>query len=117
MKKLPFIAAALLAVSATAYIAGSGSKTKKTESESEVSREGMEDDALERMEWETRRLADPATGKIPDHIRQMELAYAATLPNDLAFGKSMMSLTMTNRGPWNLGGRTRAFGVDVSNEN
>ena len=28
----------------------------------------------------------------------------------------MASLSMTNRGPWNVGGRTRAFGVDVSNE-
>jgi Secretion system C-terminal sorting domain len=75
-------------------------------------------DADGRYEWELSRLADPATGKIPNNIRMKELAYAATLPNDAdAWSRGERALDFTNRGPWNVGGRTRAFGVDVSDEN
>ena len=114
-----FLSVLVFSVSAIAFIASSGTafNNKKSEKGITASREGMENDALERMAWEVKRLADPATGRIPDNIRQLELAFAATLPNDLQIDRGMMSLTMTNRGPWNLGGRTRAFGVDVSNEN
>ena len=117
--KITFFIAGAIAVSSFAcfVIASDIYKNREAQNESRASREGMEDDALERLAWEVKRLADPATGKIPDNIRQLELAYAATLPNDLQVDRSMMSLVMTNRGPWNVGGRTRAFGVDVSNEN
>lgn len=117
--KIILLSGLALAISAVAYISINGNilKNKNSEEGITASREGMEDDAQERMRWEVKRLADPATGKIPDNIRQLELAFAATLPNDLQVNRSMMSLAMTNRGPWNVGGRTRAFGVDVSNEN
>jgi len=91
----------------------------KKETQHKPSQEGMEDDAQGRMNWELRRLADPATGKIPENIRQKELAFASTLPND-AQGNSYgdrAALNIVNRGPWNVGGRTRAFGIDISNEN
>lgn len=69
-----------------------------------------------RLAWEFERLKDPATGKIPANIREKELAYAATLPNDLmTSGKS--SAVWNPRGPWNVGGRTRALAIDVTNEN
>ncbi|MBN8704105.1 MAG: T9SS type A sorting domain-containing protein [Bacteroidetes bacterium] len=70
-----------------------------------------------RKAYELERLVDPATGKIPAGIRAKELAYAATLPNDLmaASFKSMSSASWINRGPYNVGGRTRAFAVDASN--
>lgn len=71
-----------------------------------------------RLDWEWMRLADPATGKIPSHIREKELAFAATLPNDGAFAaRGATPLNWAIRGPWNLGGRTRALGIDVNNEN
>lgn len=91
----------------------------KTHPEEESpSSEGMDDDAGERLAWELKRLCDPATGKIPDNIRQKELAYAATLPSDAHAKISTRSIpNWTNRGPWNVGGRTRAFGVDIANEN
>src|SRR4051812_19635789 len=113
--KYIFLLALAIASSAITYIASA--RYNGSFHEKEGSTEGMEQDALERMAWETSRLADPATGRIPDNIRQLELAFAATLPNDLQSGRGMASLTMTNRGPWNVGGRTRAFGVDISNEN
>ncbi|MBC7864203.1 MAG: hypothetical protein IAF38_14595, partial [Bacteroidia bacterium] len=80
---------------------------------------GMEDDAGARMKWELSRLAD-STGKIPDNIRALELAFAATLPNDglLANGKSAAAVpNFASRGPWNVGGKTSAFAIDVTNEN
>lgn len=74
----------------------------------------------DRYWWEYNRLADPATGKIPEGMRYKELAFAGTLPSDalLPFGKQIKSaVNYTARGPWNHGGRTRALAVDVDNDN
>lgn len=59
------------------------------------------------------RLRNPATGLIPQDIRKKELAFAATLPKNNA----QRSLQWQNRGPINLGGRTRALALDVTDEN
>ena len=73
--------------------------------------------------YELMLLKDPATGRIPDHIREKEMAYASTLPNDLGTTLSSSLYRTTSmvswqpRGPWNVGGKTRAFGVDINNEN
>ncbi len=77
------------------------------------------DDAASRYEWELMRLADPSTGKIPPHIRAGELAFAKNLPVLSTFAPSGARLTgnFIPRGPWNLGGRTRAIAIDISNEN
>jgi hypothetical protein len=78
---------------------------------------GMDDDASDRLKWEQRRLAAP-DGRIPDNIRAKELAFAATLPTDGSKSTQRSGFSgWTNRGPWNVGGRTRAFGVDKLNEN
>ncbi|MGD1849022.1 MAG: WD40/YVTN/BNR-like repeat-containing protein, partial [Salibacteraceae bacterium] len=72
---------------------------------------GPEDpDARARFEWE--RLQDPATGDIPKNMRMRELAYAQSLPQKA----DRSGYTFAPMGPWNVGGRTRAFGVDVNNE-
>ena len=79
---------------------------------------GSDDDAEARYHYEWMLLHDPATGKIPDHIRAKELAYAATLPNDANLTAARTtSVTWQQRGPWNVGGRTRAMAIDVNNEN
>lgn len=73
-----------------------------------------------RLQWETARLVDPATGKIPEGIRYKELAFAATLPSDamVGFNKSTQSaLTYNARGPYNHGGRTRALAIDIDDDN
>ncbi len=80
--------------------------------------QAQEHGATDRMLFENRRLADPATGKIPLDIRQKELAFAQTLPK--AFSNSDIALKGTpwvHRGPFNIGGRTRALGIDIANEN
>ncbi|MEW6510373.1 MAG: T9SS type A sorting domain-containing protein [Bacteroidota bacterium] len=76
--------------------------------------------ARESFDW--MRLHDPATGKIPEGIRQRELAFAAKLPkrdqrSGLEKSTGGAALTWNKRGPYNIGGRTRAFAVDVSNPN
>ena len=79
-----------------------------------------ESEAGERVRWELKRLRDPATGRIPGMIREKELAYAATLPkaNELfSNGNARTNGAWDFRGPWNLGGRTRALAIDVSNQN
>lgn len=62
------------------------------------------------------RLRNPSTGLVPSNMRQKELAFAKSLPkcNDLMRG---VTTTWQNRGPYNLGGRTRAVAFDITNEN
>ncbi|MEO9533408.1 MAG: T9SS type A sorting domain-containing protein [Crocinitomicaceae bacterium] len=65
-----------------------------------------------RSEWEQLRLADPATGLIPPNMRQKELAFAQTLPSH-----QYKAYNWDHRGPFNVGGRTRAIALDVLDEN
>jgi len=74
----------------------------------------VKDDPINRVIYETKRLVDPATGRIPVDIRKRELEFASGLPHgDL---KSINATGWINRGPFNVGGRTRALGVDVNDE-
>lgn len=115
MKKITLVAAALF-TAGSLYLAFHSAHAP---SKIQPAGDPMEDDALERFNWEVRRLADPATGKIPDHIRQKELAFAATLPSDAGVANARMSsqAAWSQRGPWNVGGRTRAFAIDATNDN
>ena len=87
------------------------------------SAKGSTDDPNARVNWEIMRLKSPRTGKIPENIRARELAFAAKLPikedvvrSALAKGQNTFLATWTGRGPYNVGGRTRALAIDVSNE-
>jgi photosystem II stability/assembly factor-like uncharacterized protein len=115
MKKMLFAAAVLFAGSAVFMLTTQHNAQAKHKQHSP---EGMEENAQLRMQWELSRLAGP-DGKIPDHIREKELAFAATLPGDgfLSNTRSQFQAQWTNRGPWNVGGRTRAFAIDAANEN
>ena len=81
----------------------------------------MEDDARHRLDYEFRRLAGP-DGTIPQHMREKELAFAATLPTNNSLQQNNSNSRMQSqaswnaRGPWNVGGRTRALGIDVLND-
>jgi len=82
------------------------------------------EDVQGRQQWERGVLASPATGRIPAGMRSRELAFAANLPRratsrplDLAPGSAGDPAKFqgwTSRGPWNVGGRTRALAIDVS---
>lgn len=72
------------------------------------------EDPKEKQLFDIKRLRDPNTGKIPTDIRQKELAFAkANFPEN----SSRSTTTWQSRGPNNLGGRTRALALDVTNEN
>lgn len=78
------------------------------------------DDPNERAEYELNRLKDPLTGKIPDHIRALELEYVKNIPSEnlRIAARGISSLIQWNaRGPVNVGGRTRAVAFDITNEN
>ncbi len=71
------------------------------------------DNPAERIVWERIRLADPNTGEVPRNIRQKEMIFAKTLPKSKALSKA----NWVHRGPYNVGGRTRALAMDVLDEN
>lgn len=82
------------------------------------------DDAGDRDRYELRRLRDPATGEIPRRIRARELAFARNIParedaqRSLKGGNNVaLATAWSMRGPWSIGGRTRALAVDVTNDN
>ncbi len=78
---------------------------------------GDAEDIEDYVKWEQQRLADPATGQIPYNIRNLELTFASGLPNDAHSNNGRISnSTWNERGPWNVGGRTRSFAADVKNE-
>ena len=71
------------------------------------------DNPAERVVWERIRLADPTTGEIPNDIRKKEMIFAKTLPKATTMSKA----NWKHRGPYNVGGRTRALAMDVQDEN
>lgn len=80
---------------------------------------GKQNDRQHR-DWQM--LHDPATGKIPAGMRGKELAFAKTLPTGSHYRTGSSSKTTSGQdfvlqGPYNVGGRTRAMAIDVSNEN
>src|SRR5437879_5647218 len=74
-----------------------------------------EENLAGRLQWEPEMPPAPATGKIPENIRAKELAFASTLPAQYAHNKK--GEFWQSRGPANVGGRTRAIAIDVTNEN
>jgi len=77
---------------------------------------GTATDRFARFNYERNKLVDPATGEIPQYMRQRELMFAQTINQN---AKKMDSdvVEFESRGPYNVGGRTRAFAIDVTDEN
>ncbi len=83
---------------------------------------GNKEDPDARLHYEWMLLHNPATGEIPKDIREREMAFATTLPtreqmNVLNKSQSMQTANWVSRGPYNVGGRTRALAIDVANAN
>ncbi|MBQ4820165.1 T9SS type A sorting domain-containing protein [Aquimarina sp. MMG016] len=83
--------------------------------------------AIERANWEAERLEDPSTGKVPMGIRAAEIKFSSKIAVGDDSQKSLQKVAKSakrarfsnwkNRGPGNVGGRTRAIAVDRNNEN
>ncbi len=79
----------------------------------------------QRHAWQEMRLVDPATGRIPADIHRREQEFAGKLPSRR--GSALLETPYAEksdkingwgyRGPWNIGGRTRALAIDVSDPN
>jgi len=69
--------------------------------------------AIEREKYELEMQRNPTTGNIPQGEKRKELDVSLDLMQQKRFLKAT-SNTYTFRGPSNFGGRTRAFGVDLS---
>lgn len=76
---------------------------------------GVKEDPNARTRYEWRRLRNPQTGTIPANIRRKELAFAKTFSVRKTANKGQAT-SWTKRGPVNLGGRSRALAVDLSDE-
>lgn len=85
--------------------------------------EGTEDDPNAQAEMEFLMLRDPVANAIPAGIRRRELSFARRLPERRALvlrgraqgAAATAGLTWVERGPNNVGGRTRAFAIDLAN--
>ncbi|CAN5629819.1 hypothetical protein BH10BAC5_BH10BAC5_00450 [soil metagenome] len=71
---------------------------------------GDDDDPNARAEREFKMLRDPVTNKIPDGIREKEIQFTKGLPKNTG----TKALTWSERGPNNVGGRTRALLGDIA---
>lgn len=75
------------------------------------------EESAKKHQWQHAMLADPATGEIPAGIRYKELDFLRDLQaQHFTSYKKSRGVTWNMRGPWNVGGRTRAFCIDVANE-
>ncbi|HAA14471.1 MAG TPA: hypothetical protein DCE41_23425 [Cytophagales bacterium] len=64
-----------------------------------------------------KRFTDPTTGSIPSNVRALEMAFARQIHQKQNLqSRQEQSLNVLGRGPRNLGGRTRALGVDVRDD-
>ena len=84
---------------------------------------GDEEDPNARWEFEWLRTRNPQTNEIPRNIRLKEINFVKSVPNrsqvsmkNIQGGASSLNtLNWNRRGPYNVGGRTRAMALDVAN--
>ncbi len=113
---------AILGVGAWFFWGASGSSTSSsTEAllpeavrDSHKAARGTPEDPDARRAYELRRLRDPETGRLPDDVRKKELAFAEQLPGRV---RKSSARGWQLRGPANVGGRSRALGIDVRSPN
>jgi len=75
----------------------------------------------DRLDFELLRSKDPQTNFIPEGVQQRALIFAKTLPtrnqSSIQSKSFTNSLEWSNRGPYNVGGRTRALAIDIADSN
>jgi PKD repeat protein len=72
------------------------------------------DDPYARINFELNRLKDPKTGMLPLNYRDLELKYVLSSSSGLRNKLKAGGLSFTHSGPRNVGGRTRALAIDLS---
>ncbi|MFY0690235.1 MAG: cadherin domain-containing protein [Cyclobacteriaceae bacterium] len=86
-------------------------------SESEEKEWGRIERKIARADYFKQKLRDPVSGEIPRGIRNKELAFSEQMDRHLTYARTESEITHTwqELGPSDVGGRTRAIGVDVRN--
>ncbi|MCG8309547.1 MAG: flagellar basal body rod modification protein [Cytophagales bacterium] len=89
------------------------------EIEAEKSAVGTKENPQARSAYEMAMLVDPETGQLPENIRIKELRYSKKIPEILSKFRrgEKKEVEWRSIGPYNVGGRTRALAIDVSDEN
>lgn len=75
---------------------------------------GTPENPNQRFEFEVRQLRDPSTGQIPGNIRKLELDFSKNHPRKSQGQRGVQSQDWEFAGPVNVGGRTRAVAIDIS---
>lgn len=85
------------------------------------------DSPLERYNWELMRSVSPETQTLPANIRTRELEFSRTVPAAPPHNRQLskrngitssdISMQFAPIGPYNVGGRTRAFAQDITKPN
>lgn len=112
MKKVLFVIPVLL-LAAGMWLWKSSESAEKLEMAAQ-SVQDPETKLNAREAYEYNRAKDPATGMIPDGIRALELKFAERLPR---VGEGERGVGWIRRGPFNIGGRTRALAIDINDVN
>lgn len=76
------------------------------------------DRAADRIYYEFDRTCDPKTRKVPEGIHKKERIFVSSKKSLQSDGKKLKITrgTWEKRGPYNIGGRTRALAIDITNE-
>jgi hypothetical protein len=86
--------------------------------ENVLSSEGLEEERGGRKKFELLRHQSPRLERVPHDVRSAEAAWMEKLTKDQAAGRRNRNMTdqpqWQNIGPYNVGGRTRALALDVS---
>ena len=117
-RKIATIFAAALFFAGSVAFMSTGSRVSNTE------RYERAEELRGRQEQEFKMLRNPATNKIPANIFHDEQVFAQKLPkrNEFVYRNGILmknenSLSWTERGPNNVGGRVRGLGLDVADAN
>ncbi len=110
-KLIPWFIGCVLMANAALWVSG----TNEAAMEEQESENAL-DELAGRKAWEWEMLHDPATGEIPAGARVRELAFLRDMQAQMPANKNRND-NWTSRGPWNVGGRTRALAIDVRDEN
>ncbi|MGB0430272.1 MAG: T9SS type A sorting domain-containing protein [Bacteroidia bacterium] len=76
---------------------------------------GTAEDPYARQNWEYARMASPKTGEIPNNIFAREAEFIKSIPYNKSITANKKAADWQQRGPHNIGGRTRAIAIDIDN--
>jgi len=123
MKNKILLSAALTIAFSAVYLLIKEQSHKQVKVPGDAFEFGNREEQKARQLWQWKMLRDPETGEIPAGIRGKEIAFAQTLPKDADIYKNEPGAEILSgqdfvlQGPYNVGGRTRALAIDISNEN